>query len=54
MRWAAAMSRAPSAMDKLFSMNFAIDSGALLASVPARPAAAETALSHISSTRPIA
>src|ERR1700691_3955738 len=37
MCWAAAMSRAPSPMDRWFSMNFApaIDSGALFARVPA-------------------
>src|SRR6185437_11496776 len=56
MRWAAAMSRAPSPMDKLFNMNFApaIDSGALRASVPAKPIAPDTASLHISSTSPIA
>src|SRR6267378_1973001 len=55
MRWAAATSRAPSPMDNPFSMNFApaIDSGALLASVPANASAAETASSLISSTSPI-
>src|SRR5258705_9877827 len=54
-RWAAATSRPPSPMDNPFSMNFApaIESGALLARVPANARAAETASSLISSTRPI-